>query len=45
MIMLMSMFVPVMAQDDGEDFEHQIGEIVCPNGTPAIDGTVNAGEG
>ncbi len=44
-IMLFSMFLPVMADDDGEDFEAEIGQISLPKGTPTIDGTVNADEG
>ena len=44
-IMLFSAFIPVMAEDDGEDFVAEIGQISLPKGTPTIDGTVNTDEG
>ena len=42
-LMFAAMLVPVMAEED--NFLGEIGEIPCPYGTPAIDGTIDASEG
>ncbi len=43
-LMLCGMLLPVMA-DETEDFVAGIGDIQCPYGTPAIDGSIGTSEG
>lgn len=48
MIMMGAMFVfPIMADEITweEDFEHEIGNVPCPNATPTVDGNIASGEG
>ena len=44
-LMVVAMFVPVAAEEYVEEFLGEIGELNCPNATPAIDGSIDASEG
>ncbi len=43
-VMILAMFIPVTA-DEAENFLGEIGQILCPYGTPNIDGNIDASEG